>query len=139
MNQSVQKKILFICTHNSARSQMAEGLLNVFYKNHYQANSAGTEPSQVNPYAIKAMAEIGIDISTHHSKSIEEYQGIQFDIVVTVCDDAKENCPFFPGKRLIHQSFEDPSACGGSEVNIMNCFRRIRVEIKNWLETTFGE
>ena len=93
---------------------MAEGLLNMLYKNQYQAHSAGTEPSQVNPYAIKAMAEIGIDISTHHSKSIEEYQGMQFDIVVTVCDDAKESCPFFPGNRIIHHNFEDPSACGGS-------------------------
>ena len=139
MSQIVHKKVLFICTHNSARSQMAEGLLNMLYQNQYQAHSAGTEPSQVNPYAIKAMAEIGIDISTHHSKSIEEYQGMQFDIVITVCDDAKDSCPFFPGNRIIHQSFEDPSACGGTVDNILNCFRRIRDEIKEWLEITFGE
>ena len=90
----MKKKVLFICTHNSARSQMAEGLLNHLYESGYEAYSAGTRPSIVNPFAIKAMAEIGIDISGRRSKGIDEFKDMNFDCVVTVCDHAKETCPF---------------------------------------------
>lgn len=132
-------KVLFICTHNSARSQMAESLLRILYGNHYDAYSAGIEPSGVNPFAIKVMAELGIDISTHYSKNVENFRGMEFDYVVTVCDHAKETCPFFPGgKKFLHQGFEDPSMCTGTEEEILICFRRIREEIRDWIEKTFG-
>ena len=91
----MKKKVLFICTHNSARSQMAEGILRTLYGDRYEAYSAGTQPTKVNPYAIKVMSEIGIDISNHRSKSAEEFRGKEFDYVVTVCDNVKEACPFF--------------------------------------------
>ncbi len=111
----MKKKVLLICTHNSARSQMAEGLLNALYGNKYKAYSAGTKPSTVNPYAINAMAEIGIDISKNRSKSIDEFQGMKFDYVITVCDNAKETCPFFPGgEEYLHKSFDDPSDFNGN-------------------------
>lgn len=131
------KTVLFICTHNSARSQMAEGLLNALYGDRYQALSAGTEPGQVNPYVIKVMMEIGIDISTHSSKSIKEFYGTNFDYVVTVCDHAKEVCPFFPGEIVLHKSFDDPSQYKGSEDDILVATRRVRDEIKDWLIHTF--
>lgn len=135
-----KKKVLFICTHNSARSQMAEGLLNALYGDKYEAYSAGTEPSRVNPYAIRAMAEIGIDISHHRSKHLREFLGIEFDYVVTVCDKAKDSCPFFPGgKEYIHQGFEDPSGAQGSEEEIMEKFRCVRDKIREWIESFFGD
>jgi arsenate reductase len=135
----MKKKVLFICTHNSARSQMAEGILRALYGDKYEVQSAGTHPTRVNPYTIKTMAEIGIDISSHRSKSIEEFRGEVFDYVVTVCDHAKENCPFFPGKVHIHRGFQDPSEAKGSEEEIMEVFRRVRDEIKEWIEETFGK
>jgi len=104
-----KKRVLFICTHNAARSQMAEGLLRALHGDHYEAFSAGTEPGSVNASAIRAMAEIGIDISHHRSKSLKEFFDQEFDYVVTVCDHAKESCPYFPGgKKILHQSFDDP-------------------------------
>ncbi len=136
----MKKKVLFICTHNSARSQMAEALLRVLYGERYEAYSAGTQPSKINPYAIKVMAEIGIDISKHCSKSIEEFRNMKFDYVVTVCDHVKETCPFFPGGgKYFHKGFEDPSELKGEDIEIMIGFRRIRNEIKEWIEKTFGE
>ena len=96
----MKKKVLFICTHNSARSQMAEAFLNKLCGDKYKAHSAGIEPREINPYVVKAMAEIGIDISKQRSKSIKEFWGKNFDYVVTVCDNAKENCPFFPGEKI---------------------------------------
>ena len=135
-----KRKVLFICTHNSARSQMAEGLLNFLYGDRYEAHSAGTNPSGVSPYAIKVMAEIGVDISKHRSKSIEEFRGIEFDYVVTVCDHAKETCPFFPGgKRYLHKGFKDPSETKSDENRILGEFRKVRDEIKEWIEKTFSE
>ncbi|RKY02042.1 MAG: arsenate reductase ArsC, partial [Spirochaetes bacterium] len=105
----MKKTILFICTHNSARSQMAEGLVNYYYSEYFQAKSAGTIPTMVNPYALAVMKELGIDISHQRSKPIEEFRNKTFDIVVTVCDSARETCPFFPGKIVLHRGFEDPS------------------------------
>jgi arsenate reductase len=133
-----KRKILFICTHNSARSHMAEGLVNALYGEHLEALSAGTEPSQVNPLAIRVMAEIGIDISGHHSKGVEDFLNQDFDYVVTVCDHANETCPFFPGgKERIHRGFQDPAAVGGSEDERLAIFRRVRDEIRHWIEETF--
>lgn len=130
--------MLFICTHNAARSQMAEGLLRALHGDRYEALSAGTEPASVSPYAVRVMIEIGIDMGAHRSKSIQEFSGQQFDYVVTVCDHAKEACPYFPGgKKMIHQSFADPSALIGTEEEITEGFRRIRDEIKSWIENEF--
>ena len=133
----MRKRVLFICTHNSARSQMAEALLNALKGSRYEAFSAGIEPSRVNPHAVKAMAETGIDISTHRSKSIEEFRGESFDYVVTVCDRAKEACPFFPGEIILHKDFKDPSAFKGTESEILEKVREVRDEIKDWIDKTF--
>ena len=128
--------VLFICTHNSARSQMAEGLVNALFPGRIEASSAGTEATRVHPTAIKAMAEIGIDISGHRSKSLDEFMDRKFDLVVTVCDDAARDCPFFPGaKDTIHRAFKDPAACSGTDEEVLACFRRSRDEIRVWIET----
>ena len=131
-----KKKVLFLCTHNSARSQMAEGLLRALKGDEYEAYSAGVSPTMVDPDAIKAMAEIGIDISGQRSKGMDEVKGIKFDTVVTVCDSAKEACPFFPGaKEQIHRSFDDPAGYEGEAR--LPAFRRVRDEIGAWIEGTF--
>ena len=128
--------VLFICVHNSARSQMAEGLVNALHPDRFEAVSGGTEATRVHPAAIKAMAEIGIDISGHRSKSIDEFMDRKFDVVVTVCDNAQTDCPFFPGgKEYIHNAFEDPAACAGTDDEVLACFRRSRDEIRAWIET----
>ena len=105
----------------------------------YKAESAGVTPTQVNPYVAKVMAEIGIDLSTHRSKSIMEFQGKTFDYVVTVCDSAREVCPFFPGEKEMHKSFPDPTAFEGSEEEVLPKVRAVRDEIKQWVENTFCE
>jgi len=128
------KEILFICTHNSARSQIAEGLVNVLYSDKFRAFSAGTVKSKVNPFAIKALEDMGIDISRHRSKSIEEFRGRLFDIVVTVCDNAHETCPFFPGKKVIHRDFKDPSDVIGSDAEKLAVFIKTRDEINLWIK-----
>ncbi len=131
-----RKKVLFLCTHNSARSQMAEGLLRALKGEGYEAFSAGVSPTQVDPDAIAAMAEIGIDISCQHSKGMDEIKGIKFDVVVTVCDSAKEACPFFPGAlEQIHRSFDDPAAYEGEAR--LAAFKRVRDEIKDWIDEPF--
>jgi arsenate reductase len=117
---------------------MAEGILNAFHGDRYEGYSAGVTPTKVNPYVIKAMAEIGIDISGNRSKSIEEFRGENFNYVVTVCDIARESCPFFPGEKIIHQAFEDPSQFTGSEEEILNKVRRVRDEIREWIKKTFA-
>jgi arsenate reductase len=133
-----KKRVLFICTHNAARSQIAEALLRDLHGGLYEAYSAGTEPAGMSPYAVKVMTEIGIAMGAHRSKSIQEFFGQQFDYVITVCDHAKESCPYFPGgKKMLHQSFADPSALIGAEEEIMAGFRRIRDEIKSWIENKF--
>ena len=134
-----KKSVLFICKHNSARSQMAEGILNVLYGDKYVAYSAGIEPMKVNPYAIKVMAEIGIDISGHQAKSIQEFRTKHFDYVVTVCDDAKESCPFFPGDIVLHKGFQDPSEFNGTDNEILKKVRQVRDEITDWIQETFGK
>lgn len=135
----MDEKVLFICTHNSARSQMAEAFLNTLYGDRYQGYSAGVEPSRVNLYAVKVMAEVGIDISRNRSKSIKEFKGMTFDYVVTVCDHARKTCPFFPGKNIIHKGFEDPSSIPGTEDEILDKVREIRDEIKEWIKKTFKD
>lgn len=131
------KKVLFICTHNSARSQIAETFLNTLCGDRYISKSAGIKPRKLNPYVVRTMAELGIDLSTHRSKSIMEFQGQTFDWVVTVCDSAREICPFLPGKNEMHKSFADPSTFTGSEEAILQKVRKVRDEIRYWVETTF--
>ncbi len=134
-----KQRVLFLCTHNSARSQMAEGLLRALYGDRYEVLSAGTEPTSVHPLAVQVMAEIGIDISNHRSKSVEEFHNLSFDLVVTVCDRAKEQCPWFPGaRRLLHHSFEDPASVHGSELDRLAAFRRVRDQLRHWIIQTFG-
>lgn len=133
-----KKRILFICVHNSARSQMAEGLVNALYADRFQAVSGGTVATRVHPAAIQAMAEIGIDISGHRSKSIDEFTDQPFDHVVMVCDDSQADCPFFPGGQdYIHHAFDDPAACKGRDEEVLACFRRSRDEIRSWIEEAF--
>lgn len=130
----MKKKVLFVCTHNSARSQIAEGLLNHFCGDRYQGFSVGSAPTMVNPFAIEVLKEIGIDITDHYSKSMLEFEDFKFEYVITVCDNAKETCPFFPGaKEYIHKSFNDPSSTEGSYEDKLNAFRKTREEIKEWL------
>lgn len=115
---------------------MAEGLLKSFYGEYYDVHSAGSSPSTLNPYAAKVMAEIGIDISNHRSKSLKEFQGIKFDYVVTVCSEGA--CPFFPGgKRYLHKSFKDPTRFKGHYEDKIRVFRSLRDEMKVWIEDTF--
>ena len=133
-----RKKILILCTGNSARSQMAEGLLKHITQNKYEVFSAGTKPSIVRPEAIEALAEIGIDISGNRSKSVEEFLDKEIDYVLTVCDNANENCPYFPAKtKVIHHSFEDPADVQGDEETRLKAFRKIRDEIKEYFESDF--
>jgi arsenate reductase len=128
------ERVLILCTGNSARSQMAEGLLGDKASDRFEVFSAGTEPGRVNPLAIEAMREVGIDISAHRSKSVTEFLGQEFDYVITVCDNANENCPVFPGKtKRIHWSFEDPAAAVGDQHEKLAVFRRVRDEIKERL------
>lgn len=136
----MKKKVLFICTHNSARSQMAEGLLRNLYGDRYEVYSAGTQPTQVNPNAVRVMVEIGIDISEQKAKSVNQYLGDEFDYVVTVCDNAKETCPIFSGgKKIIHKGFEDPLRFIGNEQGILDKFRQVRNEITGWIKSTFND
>jgi arsenate reductase (thioredoxin) len=127
--------VLFLCTHNSARSQMAEGLLRHLAGDRFESYSAGTEATHVRPLAIRAMDEIGIDISGQESKTLNRYLGVPFDYVVTVCDEANEACPFFPGaKNRLHWSFEDPAQATGSEEERLGVFRRARDKIRERIE-----
>ena len=128
-------KVLILCTGNSARSQMAEGLLRHDGGTAYEVFSAGTRPSHVRREAIAVMREVGIDISSHRSKSVDEFAGQDFDYVITVCDNAKESCPVFPAKaKRIHWSIEDPAAAQGSEEERLATFRRARDELRARLQ-----
>jgi arsenate reductase len=132
---NTKKRVLILCTGNSARSQMAEGLLREIGGNKFEVESAGIAPSAVRPEAIEAMREIGIDISAHRSKSADEFTGKRFDCIITVCDNAKETCPVFPGNATcIHRSFEDPPPeTVGDYESRLKIFRRVRDEIHAWL------
>ncbi len=126
-----KERVLILCTGNSARSQMAEGLLRHDFGDRFEVFSAGTKPSHVRPEAIKAMSELGIDLSGHRSKHVDEFVGQEFSYVITVCDNAKESCPIFPGKtQRIHWSFEDPAGVQGSEEERLAAFRKIRDQIR---------
>ncbi|MDH7479213.1 MAG: arsenate reductase ArsC [Syntrophomonadaceae bacterium] len=132
-------KVLFLCTQNSARSQMAEGLLRHLYGEHYQVYSAGTRPAAMNPFAVRAMERAGVDISQHRSKSVDEFIDSEFDFVVTVCDRAREECPYFPsGKNIYHRSFADPAAFEGTDEEKLEYFGQVRDEIRRWIEETFS-
>ena len=130
-----RKRILFLCTHNSARSQMAEGLLRHLAGDRFEATSAGTEATSVRPLAIRAMEEVGIDISAQESKTLDRYLKEPFDYVITVCDDANEACPFFPGAMSrLHWSLPDPSQARGSEEERLVAFRSVRNELRSRIE-----
>jgi arsenate reductase len=136
----MKKKVLFLCTHNSARSQMAEGFLRNLYGEKYKVFSAGSEPGKVNPNAIEVMKEAGIDISGHYSKNVLDFFEEDFDYVATVCGGDGESCPFFPGgKKQIHKVFEDPSSFSGSPEEVIEKFRETRNRIKEWIEEFFGK
>ena len=135
-----KKRILFICTANAARSQMAEGLLRAKYGNMYEVFSAGTRQSKVSPRAILVMREIGIDISHHHSKTVAARGGESFDLAVTLCDNAHRVCPVVPGaKRTIHKGFADPHLTPGNEQEILEGYRSVRDAIGAWIDSTFGQ
>lgn len=139
MSASGRPAVLFLCTGNSARSQMAEGLFRKAMGDRFEVFSAGTKPSQVRPEAIAVMKELGIDISHHRSKAVEEFFGREFAYVITVCDNAREICPVFPsGAQRLHWSFDDPAAVQGSEEERRAAFRRIRDQIASRINQEAG-
>jgi arsenate reductase len=130
-----KKRVLILCTGNSARSQMAEGLLRHDAGDGFVVESAGTKPSSVRPEAIAVMKEVGIDITSHLSKHVDEFAGQDFDYVLTVCNNAKESCPVFFGRATrLHHSFNDPAAVEGSEEKRLGAFRRVRDELRSYLK-----
>lgn len=136
----MKKKVLFLCTHNSCRSQMAEGLVNFDLGDRIQAFSAGTEATRVNPLAAKVMAEIGIDLSGHSSKTLDGFAADSFDYVITLCGDANEKCPlFFGGVQRLHIGFDDPSHLPGSEEEVLPEYRRVRDEIRRTMREFFAK
>ncbi len=136
----MKKRVLFLCTGNASRSQMAEGFLKDRYPDRYEVESAGVAPETVSRRAAEVMAEIGIDLSGHRSKHVEEFRGQTFDIVATVCDNAKETCPFFPGAdEYIHEGFPDPDKLRGPDEEVLEGFRRVRDMIGEWIDATFRE
>ncbi len=129
----MRPKILVLCTGNSCRSQIAEGYLRQFVNGKADIYSAGIETHGVNPRAIATMKEDGIDISTHTSNNVNEYTNIEFDYVITVCDNAKETCPYFPAKiKMFHHNFPDPAKAKGTEQEIINEFRKVREMVKEY-------
>ena len=134
-DSEANRRVLFLCTHNSARSQMAEGLLRQLGGNRFEAYSAGTEATHVRPLAIRAMHELGIDISGQQSKTLERYVDQPFDKVITVCDQANEACPvFFGARERLHWSFPDPSSARGSEDEQLAVYRQVRDAIRERIE-----
>lgn len=132
---STRRRILFLCTHNSARSQMAEGLLRHLGGDRFEVYSAGTEATRVRPLAIRAMAELGIDIGDQQSKTLDRYLDEPFDAVITVCDDANEACPVFPQAKVrLHWSFPDPSRIQGTEEEQLAVYRSVRDAIRARIE-----
>lgn len=136
---SNKPRILILCTGNSARSQMAEGLLKAKLGDRFEVDSAGTHPSIVRPEAIEALKEIGIDISANRSKSVGEFADIEIDYVLTVCDNAKENCPYFPARtKLTHHAFADPADAQGGFEDRLAAFRKVRDEIAEFIEKEYA-
>jgi len=134
-DRRAKKRVLFLCTHNSARSQMAEGLLHAFGGGTFEAFSAGTEATHVRPLAIRAMAELGIDISGQESKTLDRYLSEPFDAVITVCDQANEACPvFFGARERVHWSFPDPSKAEGTEEQQLAVYREVRDAIRERIQ-----
>lgn len=128
-------RVLFLCTHNSARSQMAEGFLRALAGDRFEVASAGTEATRIHPLAVRAMREVGIDISHHTSKTLDAFRGQRFDYVITVCDTAAQACPVFPGETArLHWSLEDPSRATGDEAARLRVFRTVRDEIRARIE-----
>lgn len=133
-------KVLFLCTENACRSQMAEGLINHDLYSQVKASSAGVRATWVNPRAIQVMAELGIDISQQRSKSMDEFSAEQFDLAITLCDQAQKQCPMFPGAtRLIHMGFPDPAQASGTEAEIMDEFRKVRDDIRHQMVSFLRE
>lgn len=127
-------KVLVLCTENACRSQMAEGLINNDLAGRVTARSAGVRPSRVNPRAIRVMAELGLDISRQRSKPVDELAGETFDLVITVCDQAREQCPLFPGEtEVMHLGFPDPARATGTEEEILAAFRQVRGALREQL------
>ncbi|MHA2093467.1 MAG: arsenate reductase ArsC [Candidatus Hodarchaeales archaeon] len=134
-----KKVVLFICTHNSARSQLAEAILKQKFGNYFETFSAGTFPTRMNPFVKQILVEMGISTSKLKSKNVNEFLDQQIDLIVTVCDSAKETCPIFPGaKKYEHMSFKDPSQFTGSNSEILNAVRQLRDEISEWIERKFA-
>jgi arsenate reductase (thioredoxin) len=132
----MKTRVLILCTANSARSQIAEGLLRHDAGDRFEVASAGTHPGRVRPEAIQVMQELGIDLSSHRSKHVDEFAGAPFDYLITVCDQANENCPIYPGHGIrLHHAFDDPAAVSGSEEARLASFRRVRDEIRAFLQT----
>ena len=135
----VKKKVLFLCTGNSCRSQMAEGLANHDFAEHIEAFSAGTEPQGLNPKAMQVMAEIGIDISGNSSDHLSKYEGQPFDYVITLCGDANEKCPiFFGGTKRLHMGFPDPPKTGESDEGVLSVYRALRDDMRRKLREFFS-
>ena len=136
----MKTSILFVCTQNAGRSQMAEGYLRARYGDRYEVCSAGTHPSQVSRKAIAVMQEIGVDISNHHAKSLDQFAGREIDVVVTLCNHAQEVCPVFPwAKETLHQGFPDPGTFSGTDEEIIEQVRGVRDEIVWWIDSRFGK
>ena len=136
---SHRKTVLFVCTHNSARSQLAEIILRQKYGNHFNVFSAGTNPTSINPFVNLILTEMGINTSNLKSKNVKEFLDQKIDLVVTVCDSAKETCPVFPGaKQYTHKSFKDPNEFSGTSEEIFHAVRGIRDEIAMWIEKKFA-
>jgi arsenate reductase len=134
-----KRRVLILCTGNSARSQMAEGLLRREAGDRFEVFSAGTHPSQVRAEAIEVMREVGIDISHHRSKSVDEFKGQEFDTVITVCDNARQSCPVFPAQtQMLHWPFEDPAAVEGSAEERKSAFRKVRDQIRTRMVDFLG-
>ncbi|MDO9325083.1 MAG: arsenate reductase ArsC [Methanoregula sp.] len=135
---TTKMRVIFVCTANAARSQMAEGLLRAKYGDRYEVFSAGTRQTKVSTSAIAVMQEIGIDISHHRSKTLDEFRGVSFDIAVTLCDNAHAVCPIISGaKKTIHHGFCDPHILPGSDMTLLDAYRRIRDEISRWIAAEF--
>lgn len=133
----MKKNILFLCTGNSCRSQMAEGFAKKYWEHEFEVYSAGTKKHGMNERAMKVMKEAGVDISSHYSKTVEEILNVAFDYVVTVCDHAHENCPYFPGGKIVHVGFQDPPALTKEMTNeeeMFAVYRRVRDEIEAFIK-----